>query len=284
MRYIYLFLLIIGLSTNRSAAQTVQFLEGSFELTFDTVGCIPLPDTLLSHLLGRDVRNIGANGRVYHGDTSCAQPADGDHFLGLYDDGGTQEGAFSMVLSNPMIPTNLYKITYFARGMSTLLPAIDIEIGYSTDTGSFGLTATRIPAPAGTNWTMQTVYFRPNNAAQYITVQGMSNTPNVDSGMIWLDDFSIVDATNISAAAGIDKIEIMPNPARDYVIITGSMSMGRDATISVKDIAGHVMNCKPDVKPNGDMVVDVSSLAEGMYFLNITDNKANVVRKIVVAR
>lgn len=284
MRYVYLFLLIIGLSTTRSAAQTVQFLEGSFELTFDTVGCVPLPDTLLNYLMGADVRNIGASGRVYHGDTSCAQPADEDHFLGLHDDGGIQEGAFSMVLSNPMIPGNLYKIIYFARGMSAQMPAIDIEIGYSTDTGMVGIAAKRMTAPAGTSWTMQTLYFRPNNAAQYITVRGMSNTPDVDSGLIWLDDFSIMDATNVTPLSAVSDIEVMPNPARDYVIVTGNASVDRNARITIKDIAGHVMECKNDSKANGDLVVDVSSLAGGMYFLNITDNQVNVIRKIVVAR
>src|SRR5690606_35467359 len=175
------------------------------------------------------------------------------------------------------------KITYYSRAAADTMPAIDIEIGYSTDSSQVGIAAGRMDAPPDDTWMMQTIYFRPNNAAQFITVSGMPNTPNVDSGLIYLDDFSIQEATDVSSVAAQNSVEVMPNPATDYIIVTGDALEGNTVT-NISDIAGHKMQCQKEQKPNGDMIIDVSNLSPGMYLLHLTDNHTNIVKKIVVAR
>jgi hypothetical protein len=73
------------------------------------------------------------------------------------------------------------------------------------------------------------------------------------------------------------RISVYPNPAKDQITITGIENI--DCNIKVVDIKGQqIMSID---KYNAD-VINVSMLEQGIYFIRISNEDFNVVRKLVI--
>jgi hypothetical protein len=88
-----------------------------------------------------------------------------------------------------------------------------------------------------------------------------------------------VNTTNLSKES---TISIYPNPFTSNTTITFSEEQ-KNTTIKVMDITGRMVNDKWLMVNGRSATLDMSDVAKGIYFVQITDEKKNVVnRKIVV--
>jgi hypothetical protein len=79
------------------------------------------------------------------------------------------------------------------------------------------------------------------------------------------------------------KIKLMPNPANTNLNLSVSTLLSRSAEYSISDISGRVV-AQAQLGSNQQMQIDVSSLANGVYMLTISDptNKVWMAEKVVV--
>lgn len=75
----------------------------------------------------------------------------------------------------------------------------------------------------------------------------------------------------------IDNVEVYPNPAQDFVYVSID---GTEGTIQVLNLLGQEVHT---ITISGTITtLDVSDLKEGIYFLSITSNGENIVKRIKV--
>lgn len=85
------------------------------------------------------------------------------------------------------------------------------------------------------------------------------------------------------ADAGIDALDIFPNPASQFVDIRLSMVDNVQVTLDIVDIYGRTVR---QFAPQGGRTIpyhiDVSNLANGIYFARFSANDVSITKKIVV--
>ncbi|MBC7426370.1 MAG: T9SS type A sorting domain-containing protein [Bacteroidia bacterium] len=79
----------------------------------------------------------------------------------------------------------------------------------------------------------------------------------------------------------VSKIVIYPNPAKDKITINGEDINSADVTIS--DCLGNVMNVVA-ANENGNIVLNTTELAAGLYFININMEGLVKSEKVVITR
>ena len=90
-----------------------------------------------------------------------------------------------------------------------------------------------------------------------------------------MNDFT----TGIQNYMSENEVTITPNPAVDYVNVTVKNDNFKMNKLYVVDMSGRVVNAM-NVDGN-DVVLNVSNLASGCYFIRLTDGKSNVTTKLI---
>ncbi|GAA4469926.1 hypothetical protein GCM10023093_30210 [Nemorincola caseinilytica] len=80
-----------------------------------------------------------------------------------------------------------------------------------------------------------------------------------------------------------DGVSIYPNPASGMVNIDCAALRG-DAQLSIADVTGHTLITTSRQLDGTALQMDVSTLANGIYILNVTSGSAHISRKLVIAR
>jgi hypothetical protein len=94
---------------------------------------------------------------------------------------------------------------------------------------------------------------------------------------------SITKVTKVSNVG--KKISIFPNPANDQftISIPKEIELGSNTVINIQDISGRILTTKYINVNNNNLEMDVHTLANGNYLINIiNDNGLNTVEKFVV--
>ena len=73
------------------------------------------------------------------------------------------------------------------------------------------------------------------------------------------------------------RISLYPNPASSTVTLTG---IEGEATVTVVDMNGRQVYSGNAA--DGSLTVDVSGMAQGAYFVRITGERVNAIRKLIV--
>lgn len=82
--------------------------------------------------------------------------------------------------------------------------------------------------------------------------------------------------TNVSSNSG--DMSVFPNPARDKVNVQVAGTINGDAQLQLSDLAGRTLISVP--MDNSKAVMDISSLASGMYMLTYSDERRKETIKI----
>lgn len=92
-------------------------------------------------------------------------------------------------------------------------------------------------------------------------------------------DFSTNSSDGIDVTMGAEGVTIYPNPTSDNATISLSGVNG-EVTISVVDMNGRIV--KTTTAKNSEFRLDVRDLAQGAYFVRVSGEGINVVKKLVV--
>jgi len=83
----------------------------------------------------------------------------------------------------------------------------------------------------------------------------------------------------------VDRLHLFPNPAREFLTIELSANYNSDVDLEIVDLLGQRVAIQQDKLVEGPNLlrVNLSSLAAGIYFLQVNSGKATVSRKFVVS-
>lgn len=87
------------------------------------------------------------------------------------------------------------------------------------------------------------------------------------------------NTSNVEDIGNVKNMEVFPNPAGNYILISGVAQAGN---LRLVDIAGNEIMPLAVKIFDGLLHVDVSSLADGIYFFSVSNKGKSVVRKIVI--
>jgi hypothetical protein len=92
--------------------------------------------------------------------------------------------------------------------------------------------------------------------------------------------------TAVSANSGISKsILVMPNPSSGLVRISVSSPENQHLGIKVLDMMGREVKVLSHETQGYDVIpLDLNELAQGMYFINISNGKDQMTQKLVIER
>ena len=176
-------------------------------------------------------------------------------------------------------------ITSLGTTRLNLIPQI-IDTSIVSDTANWTLISGQYIASGGEQ------YIIIGNFNTYQTIDTLSLTyPSPGGSYYYIDDVSIVDCTTvgINDLTKENEITISPNPAATSITITSSNNI---KVIKLINLLGEVVlirNYELGISPSTPLrvtdavSVDISSASKGIYFVEITDVKENVInRKVVV--
>ena len=94
--------------------------------------------------------------------------------------------------------------------------------------------------------------------------------------------WSAISVTTLAEQEGIEDVDnasisLYPNPASSTVTLTGIAGM---ATVTVVDMNGRVSG--EWTVNDGTLTIDVTSMAQGAYFVRIVGEQVNAIRKLIV--
>ena len=202
------------------------------------------------------------------------------------------------------IPTTTNSVSLVGLMADTIYDMYVIAICSATDSSSASVVRqlhTNYAIPLPTHYTVTVV----SDNEEMGTVSGggiyeegsqvtLTATPNAGFFFVrWNDNVTdsvrtvtvtadITYTAYFEAHGGIDdvygsRIALFPNPASTTVTLTG---IEGQATVTVVDIDGRVSGEWRTA--NGELTIDVSSLAQGTYFVRIVGEQTNAVRKLIV--
>ena len=102
-------------------------------------------------------------------------------------------------------------------------------------------------------------------------------------GKLYSDWFPFTTACRIGELAGA-QLEVYPNPATDNIQIAYISDVAGPITINVVDVTGkkYITEIKTAVAGVNSFEFDISSIASGMYFLQIKNGENQVIDKFIV--
>lgn len=107
-----------------------------------------------------------------------------------------------------------------------------------------------------------------------VRIVGASTDP------VYSNNRACIDVTRVLGVEGYNPllVSIFPNPASSYVVLQGV----ENAHVQVFDMSGRViLNIENALEKQQ---IDISSLAEGLYIVRISDGKSTIARKLNVLR
>jgi Secretion system C-terminal sorting domain len=122
----------------------------------------------------------------------------------------------------------------------------------------------------------------PNGTKPIAVKPSASQSQNKTSAVKAKRKFAI---TNFEDFTNVDVFQIYPCPANDIINIDYKLHSGNNNYIELKiyDILGKVVFSKQTQNGNGKLVIDVASLTNGIYSVNITGSTNSIyIQKIVI--
>ncbi len=95
--------------------------------------------------------------------------------------------------------------------------------------------------------------------------------------------------TTYTAANPVDttlKVEVYPNPFESMIIVGFTLNKTENTTMEIINQMGQVIYKLPTVNTtlgNNQIVLDLSNLASGLYFLQVKSGNRSIIKKILKA-
>jgi hypothetical protein len=110
--------------------------------------------------------------------------------------------------------------------------------------------------------------------------------PNTDiyavDGLSKINNFTMV-ATSIDDLYSLNDVEIYPNPANDRVTVNCIGNISKDAILHIYSIEEGKL-VKEERLNNNTIELDISQLAQGVYFVKVLDGDKVIVKKLIKHR
>lgn len=92
-----------------------------------------------------------------------------------------------------------------------------------------------------------------------------------------------INTTGIAELNSIETISLQPNPAKDFLNVLMNLAIGKQYKLSVQNVLGETLSSQSlnASAAHNSSTLDISSLASGIYFLNLQSGKSSLVKRFV---
>jgi hypothetical protein len=175
------------------------------------------------------------------------------------------------VVSNPNAPTAVSFAQYFGDTVCNNAGSFAL-MGGTPDGGTY----------SGTG--VSDNNFNPDSASLGNNIIAYIYTDNNGCSSLATDSITVELCTGIETAAANLPIAIYPNPACNYLNILSALFLKASYTVKVYNAVGNQISLKNNGRrqaQDGKIVLDVSSLMPGLYFLNINADGQRITKRFI---
>lgn len=178
-------------------------------------------------------------------------------------------------------PNTSYQVSFYAKVDN---PSVHVNFQAASSSG----TVYDVKQITNTSYTYHTLNFK-TSASDEDTKIGFWR-PNGSIGSAFLDKIEIQESLNIQTTnesnfktlANSIKCEIYPNPARDFLIIE-THGIESEMNVEIRNILGKiVLNKKLNTINNSTNTIDLNSLSEGIYIVNLISKQYKTKEKLFI--
>lgn len=253
-----------------------SFINGSFESTLGNCD-FNISNHAFDSLMS-DCKAFGDASQIDIINSSCGYgPAQsGNYFIGLAVSVSLQTDALSLYLDEPLTAGNSYAITFYSE-KSLAYATNTVEVGYSTDSTSFGTSIGISPPPVET-WSSVSFTFTPTVSCKYITLR----TAGGAYGWNFVDNFSITPATGFTSwNASRCDIEVTPNPFSTFTTLTLNGNFSLPCNLEIFTISGQLVVRK--LVTDREIRIYKEEIGSGMFLIKVLNNKGEIALKKVIS-
>jgi hypothetical protein len=148
---------------------------------------------------------------------------------------------------------------------------------FYTNNGAFGYWKSSDATPFNLT---QSIRFR--NDSVYVNIHTSANPNGEIRGQVLrgFKCFNLVAGFN-DLNSSVNNLIVFPNPAKDKVHITYSVSDNTPISLVITDILGTVIYQEHNLV-NKNLTIDVQNFPKGLYFIVLQNNKGKVVEKVMI--
>ncbi|WP_170152858.1 M14 family zinc carboxypeptidase [Ulvibacter antarcticus] len=214
---------------------------------------------------------------------------DDDSYSGIGCLGDSNDGTYATFTQNYFELNEIFDLT------STSFPGISFMAKYSLGDGD--LLRFQISTDSGTSWQNMTTFTLSERwKQQFVDLSDytsennvrfrfyLNNVNNSSSDGFYFDDFEVADydsnLLDSINSENLSEVIITPNPFYDSFVIEGLIS--ENSTVEMYDINGRKLRAEFIYNENTISFNQLETLAPGVYFLKIQNNKgSHIVKKML---
>ncbi len=276
MKTILLAGLLVVFQSKFLAAQNL-ILNGGFETNTLTTSVSEIEhanvfDSLISGVFFLE----GTLDLITHDGAACVDPLQGDWMIA--DDDDYYWGAFGFVLSQTLLAGHTYQLNFSDQSCIGNYGSRWIEIGLSNNPDQIGDVVAQIINGFDSVWTPQQVTFIPSVDKTFLTVKLLEEYAGFDSGL-HADDFSLFEMPTGISGINSSTLSLFPNPA--HITITLQLPITNPFNIIIINTLGEEVMRQHAAAPPSSLSLNISSLAEGAYFVVVRSDKQVFTSKFI---
>jgi PKD repeat protein len=282
-------------SNNATTAAITVTATGSYTLTAtDINGCTATSNTITTSVSSSPTPTIAASGitSFCSGDSVVITSTTADSYL--WSNGATTRsivvktsGVYSVVVDNTntcngvgqsndiavnAIPTPVASFTSAAGGLTYQINFTNTTTNGTTYLWNFG--------DGNTSTSPNPSYTYVSNGTFTVTLTAENgNCSDVTTRTVTIVGVGVEEVTN-----NIESIRLFPNPTSSKATLQLGVTEATDATITVADFTGRIINVINSSLTQGDnsITIDTNEFSSGIYFVNIQNNGNYKQVKLVV--
>ena len=97
-----------------------------------------------------------------------------------------------------------------------------------------------------------------------------------------IDDISITSSLGVNEPAMLDQIVVFPNPANDYLFVNRPFAGQGSIVLNLFSMPGEKIASWQEIPVSGKIMLDIRSLPQGFYLLEIVSGTDKVIRKVSI--
>ncbi|NJN78242.1 MAG: T9SS type A sorting domain-containing protein [Saprospiraceae bacterium] len=198
---------------------------------------------------------------------------------------GLAPGTYDVTVTDQLtcVNTSSFTIVSLCPTSLGLSQIVNPEVGDDENNGSASISATGGTAPytyAWSNGTTTNAVFNLGGDSLTVTVTDANGC--TDMADVIVETVYMVGTENL---VGLTGLLLSPNPAKDYAQLNINFNKSVDLTVSVVDVTGRILETRNAGNTmSEEMRFDVSNLAEGVYFMQITADGQTATKRFVVVK
>ena len=218
-----------------------------------------------------------------------------NNFAGTATLNGVMDEFYTQPIDMSTAPANSVLSFYVAYAQKALTATDTLEVFATTDCGEtftsiykqWGTSLSTAPVttsafvPTSAQWRKETISLVPYLGVKNL-ILAFRNTYHGGNN-VYIDDFSVSQATGINSISNLNTFNIFPNPSNGIINVSATFTSNDNFKISIANMLGQQIYFNEINNSNSiNVPIDLSTNASGIYMVSINSSTGTINRKIIL--